>query len=89
MSCLNNQVHALPDGRVHSGVIGRVQGGLLIHEAGRELCTGRLLAADSGGDGWFDTERVEGYGRVAIAHRYKLRASGLRAINVPCMDEEA
>ena len=89
MSCLNNQVHALLDGRVHSGVIGRVQGGLLIHEAGRKLRAGGLLAADSSGDGWFDTERVEGYGRVAIAHRYKFRASGLRAINVPCMDKEA
>ena len=89
MSCLNNQVHALPDGRVHSGVIGCVQCGLLIHEAGRKLRTGGFLAADSSGDGWFDTKRVEGYGRVAIAHRYKLRASGLRTINVPCMDEEA
>ena len=89
MSCLNDQVHALPDGRVHSGVIGRVQCGLLIHEAGRKLRAGGLLAADSGGDGWFDTKRVEGYGRVAIAHRYKFRASGLRAIDIPCMDEEA
>lgn len=89
MSCLNDQVHALLDGRVHSGVIGRVQGGLLIHEAGRKLRACRFLASDSSGDSRLDTERVEGYGRVAIAHRYKLRASGLRTINVPCMDEEA
>lgn len=89
MSCLNDQVHALLDGRVHSGVISRVQGGLLIHEAGRKLRTGGLLAANSSGDGWFDTKRVEGYGRVAIAHRHKLRTSGLRTINVPCVDEEA
>ena len=89
MSCLNNQVHALLDGRVHSGVIGRVQCGLLIHEAGRKLRTGGLLAANSRGDGWFDTERVEGYGCVAIAHRYKLRASSLRTIDIPCVDEEA
>ena len=89
MSCLNDQVHALLDGRVHSGVIGRIQGGLLIHKAGRKLRAGGLLAADSSGDSRLDTERVEGYGRVAIAHRYKLRASGLRTINVPCMDKEA
>ena len=89
MSCLNNQVHALPDGLVHDIIVSRIQCGLLIHEAGWKLRTGWLLIADACGYGWFDTERVEGYGRVAIAHRYKLRASGLRTINVPCMDEEA